>query len=78
MQNASLRTVLIKLCVVLIRAYQLSLSPFLPAACRFHPTCSTYASEALTKYGFIRGFGLAIRRLAKCHPWHSGGIDPVP
>jgi putative membrane protein insertion efficiency factor len=62
----------------LIKAYQAVLSPFLGNHCRFHPTCSVYTYEAIEKYGLIRGSGLGIRRLLRCHPFHAGGIDPVP
>jgi len=62
----------------LIRLYQLLLSPVLGSNCRFHPTCSRYAIEAIETHGVIRGSWLAIRRVTKCHPWHPGGIDPVP
>lgn len=62
----------------LVRAYQLFVSPFVPPSCRFHPTCSQYAIEALDKHGPLRGSWLAIRRIARCHPWHAGGHDPVP
>lgn len=61
----------------LVRAYQLVLSPLLPPACRFTPTCSQYALEAITKYGALRGTYLGIRRLLRCHPFHPGGYDPV-
>jgi len=64
--------------LILIRAYQLTLSPLLGQHCRYHPTCSAYASEAITKHGFLRGTALGIRRLLRCHPFHEGGIDPVP
>ena len=63
---------------ILIRAYQLALSPWLGARCRFYPSCSQYALEALTRYGSRRGSWLALRRLARCHPFHPGGFDPVP
>ena len=62
----------------LIRAYQLAISPFFAASCRFHPSCSEYAREAIMRHGVMRGVGLAGRRLARCHPWHPGGIDEVP
>ncbi|HET7601743.1 MAG TPA: membrane protein insertion efficiency factor YidD [Gemmatimonadales bacterium] len=62
----------------LIRGYQLVISPALPAACRFTPTCSQYALEAVRRYGVLKGSWLAARRLAKCHPFHEGGTDPVP
>jgi hypothetical protein len=64
--------------VVLIRIYQWTLGPLLGPRCRFHPTCSDYAIEALSKHGMMRGGWLAMRRLSKCHPWHCGGVDPVP
>jgi putative membrane protein insertion efficiency factor len=61
----------------LIRLYQLTLSPYLGGQCRFHPTCSNYAMEALARHGFWRGLGKSLVRLAKCHPFHPGGYDPV-
>jgi putative membrane protein insertion efficiency factor len=64
--------------VVLIRGYQVIVSPILPPACRFSPTCSQYAIEAIAKYGVIRGIVMGMRRLLKCHPFHHGGYDPVP
>ena len=63
---------------VLIRAYQLAISPLLGARCRFYPSCSQYALEAVESHGSLRGGWLAIRRLARCHPFHPGGYDPVP
>ncbi|RJR46083.1 MAG: membrane protein insertion efficiency factor YidD [Deltaproteobacteria bacterium] len=62
----------------LIRAYQLLLSPLMPACCRFAPTCSHYTAEAVTRYGVCRGLWLGLKRLARCHPFHPGGWDPVP
>jgi len=62
----------------LIRAYQLTLSPLLGSHCRYHPTCSAYAREAIEKHGFLKGVRLGARRLLRCHPFHAGGIDPVP
>ena len=62
----------------LIRAYQLLLSPWLGANCRFYPSCSHYALEAVHEHGSLRGGWLALRRLSRCHPFHSGGYDPVP
>jgi len=62
----------------LIRAYQLLLSPLLPSCCRFAPSCSHYAAEALGRYGFLKGLYLSLRRLGRCHPFHPGGWDPVP
>jgi len=67
-----------RLLAALIRAYQLTLSPLLPASCRFHPSCSQYTLEAVRKYGAARGGWLGIRRLVRCHPWNPGGFDPVP
>ena len=64
--------------VWLIRAYQYAISPMLGNRCRFHPSCSDYAIEALDRHGFARGVWLAIRRMGRCHPWHPGGYDPVP
>ncbi|MBN1426782.1 MAG: membrane protein insertion efficiency factor YidD [Anaerolineae bacterium] len=64
--------------MVLIRLYQSTLSPVLPPACRFTPTCSNYAYEALRRFGFFKGSWLAIKRIGRCHPFHPGGYDPVP
>jgi uncharacterized protein len=64
--------------VGLIRAYQLVLAPFAGGACRFHPSCSEYAREAVEEHGLVRGIGLAIRRVLRCHPFAQPGIDPVP
>ncbi|AOS66197.1 membrane protein insertion efficiency factor YidD [Actinoalloteichus hymeniacidonis] len=61
-----------------VRAYQRWISPLLPASCRFYPTCSAYAVEALTVHGAARGIWLTLRRLGRCGPWHAGGLDPVP
>jgi uncharacterized protein len=61
-----------------IRLYQAMLSPYLGRRCRFYPTCSQYAREALEQHGFMRGAWLAIRRLGRCHPFHPGGVDLVP
>ena len=61
-----------------IVAYRRYLSPALPARCRFYPSCSAYAQEALTRHGALRGSGLAIWRVLRCHPFHPGGFDPVP
>lgn len=64
--------------VVLVRFYQLCISPLTPSACRFTPTCSQYALEALRKHGLFKGLWLTVRRLAHCHPWGGSGYDPVP
>lgn len=64
--------------VVLVRFYQLCISPLTPSACRFTPTCSQYALEALRKHGLFKGLWLTVRRLARCHPWGGSGYDPVP
>jgi hypothetical protein len=64
--------------LALIRAYQYTLRPLLGANCRFYPSCSDYAREALEKHGAIRGVHLAVRRIVRCHPYHPGGYDPVP
>jgi uncharacterized protein len=61
-----------------VRVYQLVVSPLLPPACRFLPTCSDYAAEAIERHGAGRGIVLALRRLARCHPWGGSGYDPVP
>jgi len=63
---------------VLIRAYQLTVSPILGQCCRFVPSCSQYAIEAIERYGLLKGGWLACRRLLRCHPWCEGGFDPVP
>ena len=67
----------VKILIALIRGYQLTLSPFLGGSCRFLPTCSVYAREAIERYGAWRGSLLALRRLSKCHPFGSSGLDPV-
>ncbi|MFC0135708.1 membrane protein insertion efficiency factor YidD [Massilia eurypsychrophila] len=67
-----------KLLVWLLRAYQLLLSPMLGQSCRFYPTCSNYAIEAIRTHGAARGAWLSTRRVCKCHPWHDGGVDLVP
>lgn len=67
-----------QLLILFVRAYQVALSPLLPAACRYHPTCSHYAVEALEKHGALRGGWLAVKRIARCHPFRAGGFDPVP
>jgi putative membrane protein insertion efficiency factor len=64
--------------LVLLRAYRLLISPLLPPACRFFPSCSQYAYEAIEKHGLMRGTRLAVLRILRCHPGHPGGLDPVP
>ncbi|MCS7000657.1 MAG: membrane protein insertion efficiency factor YidD [Bacteroidota bacterium] len=64
--------------IAFIRAYQRWLSPLLGSHCRFYPTCSQYALEAIERHGSLKGWWLALRRLLRCHPWHPGGFDPVP
>ena len=66
------------LLIALVRGYQIIVSPLLPASCRYYPSCSVYAVEALEKYGARRGGWLALKRLGRCHPFHAGGYDPVP
>ncbi|MGQ9685389.1 MAG: membrane protein insertion efficiency factor YidD [Thiobacillaceae bacterium] len=67
-----------RLLIGLIRAYQYLLSPWLGNQCRFTPTCSEYARQAVLTHGALRGTWLALRRVGRCHPWHPGGHDPVP
>lgn len=67
-----------RLLIGLIRGYKLFISPLLPPACRFQPTCSVYAIEAIERFGIFRGGWLAARRILRCHPFHPGGYDPVP
>ena len=66
------------LLIGIVRAYQLMISPYFPPSCRYQPTCSSYAIEAISKHGSIKGGWLTIKRIARCHPWSEGGIDPVP
>lgn len=67
-----------RLLVGLIRVYQYAISPFLGRSCRYHPTCSEYAVEAVQKHGALKGGWLGVKRICRCHPWHPGGYDPVP
>ncbi|MFZ0790147.1 MAG: membrane protein insertion efficiency factor YidD [Chromatiaceae bacterium] len=67
-----------RLLIVVIRIYQYLISPLIGPHCRFHPSCSHYSVEAIQRHGAMHGSYLALRRLARCHPWHPGGIDPVP
>nr|MBN2277630.1 membrane protein insertion efficiency factor YidD [candidate division Zixibacteria bacterium] len=64
--------------IILIKIYRLTLAPIIGNQCRFYPTCSHYAEEALRQYGPIRGSIMGIKRIFRCHPWHEGGYDPVP
>lgn len=64
--------------IAFVRTYQMFLGPLLPSVCRFYPSCSQYAIEALQRHGAWRGSMLAVRRIARCHPLHPGGFDPVP
>lgn len=68
---------LARVVLLLLRLYKRGLSPWLPSACRFHPTCSEYMMEAVARYGAWRGTVLGLRRLLRCHPFHEGGFDPV-
>ncbi len=67
-----------KLVILPIKAYRKVVSPLLPPSCRFTPTCSAYAVIAIERHGVIRGGWLAVKRIARCHPWNPGGVDPVP
>jgi putative membrane protein insertion efficiency factor len=71
-------SVVARLVVLLIRGYQVTLSPLLPSACRYQPTCSHYALEAVERYGALKGAWLGAKRIARCHPFRPGGYDPVP
>jgi len=64
--------------ILLIKIYQLLISPLFPSSCRYTPTCSHYTLEALKKYGLLKGSWLGIKRIARCHPWGGSGYDPVP
>ncbi|NOU18284.1 MAG: membrane protein insertion efficiency factor YidD [Bacteroidales bacterium] len=64
--------------IVLIKIYQITISPFFPSSCRFTPTCSSYSIEAFKKHGLFRGVWLTVKRLMRCHPWGGHGYDPVP
>ncbi len=75
---AMIRTLVVAPLIGLIRLYQWCVSPLLPPACRFYPTCSAYAAEAIQKHGAVRGVLYAAKRLARCHPLCEGGVDPVP
>lgn len=72
-----MKMLLISPLVGLIRLYRYAISPLLGSSCRFHPSCSEYAIEALQRYGARKGLWMALRRVSRCHPWHPGGYDPV-
>jgi putative membrane protein insertion efficiency factor len=74
---ASIKNLLSKILIQLLRTYRYLISPLLGNCCRFHPSCSCYAEEAVMQWGFIKGSWLALKRLVKCHPFHPGGYDPV-
>jgi len=67
-----------KLLLLLIRGYRYFVSPLMGNHCRFYPSCSSYAAEAVSRHGPLSGSWLSLRRLSRCHPWHAGGVDPVP
>ncbi len=67
-----------KLFIALVRFYQVAISPYTPAACRYHPTCSQYMMEAIRQHGAWRGLSLGLKRISRCHPWGGSGHDPVP
>ena len=67
-----------QIAIGIVRAYQWLLSPVLPMSCRYHPSCSHYACEAISRFGVLRGGWLAALRILRCHPWRDGGLDPVP
>ncbi|QFY77687.1 membrane protein insertion efficiency factor YidD [Alcaligenes faecalis] len=73
-----MKAFLVSVLVLLVRGYQLFISPLLGPRCRFYPTCSQYAIQALRTHGPFKGTWLAARRIVRCHPWHPGGHDPVP
>lgn len=73
-----LHKALVSLVLIPIRFYQLTISPLLPPTCRYSPTCSQYAVEAIQKHGILKGIWLSMRRIGRCHPWGGSGYDPVP
>ena len=76
--KGTLRQILIAIPLLLIKFYQKFISPYLPNSCRYTPTCSQYAVEALRKHGLLKGGWLAFRRILRCNPWGGSGYDPVP
>jgi len=77
-KNFKLSTLGAKIAIIVINIYISVISPFLPRSCRFTPTCSEYAREALKQFGFFKGIWLGTKRIIRCHPWNPGGYDPVP
>ncbi|MCI6662978.1 MAG: membrane protein insertion efficiency factor YidD [Treponema sp.] len=73
-----MKKLLVRFLCVLIRFYQICISPLFPPSCRFYPTCSSYALEAIQRHGPFKGFYLAVRRILRCNPFCKGGYDPVP
>lgn len=67
-----------KIFIALIGVYRTVISPMLGPSCRYYPTCSAYSQEAIERFGLLRGMWLSIKRIGRCHPWHEGGVDPVP
>jgi len=76
--HSELKSPMKKLLILLVKVYQGVISPYLPNACRYTPTCSQYMIEAVNKYGVIRGGRMGLKRFARCHPWGGSGVDPVP
>ncbi len=73
-----MKKLIVNILILPIRFYQLAISPMLPPSCRYVPTCSQYAVEALRKHGPVKGLWLAVKRILRCHPWGGSGYDPVP
>lgn len=71
-------SIIARVAVLMVRGYQVTLSPLLPSACRYQPSCSSYTIEAVERYGALRGAWLGARRILRCHPFARGGYDPVP
>lgn len=78
MMPVAMKTLMTYPLLALVRGYRYFISPLLGRSCRFYPSCSEYADEALQRHGAWRGTWLALRRVSRCHPWHPGGFDPVP
>lgn len=73
-----LKKILIAPFILLVRMYQVMISPYIPSTCRYSPTCSQYTLEALKKHGLLKGGKLSLKRISSCHPWGGSGYDPVP